>query len=150
RTSPFFAALFNGVNSHCLDYDDMHVGMNGHPGVAIFPALTAVAESRRLSGASLITGFALGAEVACRLGVALSPSHYDIGWHATSTLGIFGAALGAGKMIGLDAAGLSQAMGLAGTQSSGMQLTFGTMGKPLNAGHASACGLSSALLAEQG
>ena len=137
RAMPVFAALANGITSHVLDYDDMHVAMNGHPGVAVFPALLAIVESERLGGEALLRGFAVGAEVCCRLGLAMSPGHYDVGWHATSTIGIIGAAAAIGNVLALDPKSICRAISLATTQASGMQCMFGTQGKPFNIGHAS-------------
>lgn len=148
--SPYFAALGNGMVSHCLDYDDMHVGMNGHPGAAVFPALLAVVEAEALPGEALLRGFAVGAEVCCRLGVGLSPGHYDAGWHATSTVGGIGAAMAVASAKSLDAATIGHAVGLAATQASGMQRTFGSFGKSFNVGQASAGGVTAVELAIAG
>jgi len=85
-----------------------------------------------------------------RVGLGARRIHYDRGWHATSTLGKFGATAGAGKILGLSVEGLVNAFGLAGTQAGGLRQVFGTMGKPFHAGKASMDGALSALLAQKG
>src|SRR5207249_4658361 len=97
------AALVNGAIGHALDYDDVNLAMPGHPSVAILPALLALAEQRRSSGREIIAAFVAGYETACRIGVALRPGHYDLGFHATGTVGAFGAAAACARLLGLDA-----------------------------------------------
>src|SRR3954469_7425091 len=86
------AALVNGAIGHALDYDDVNLAMPGHPSVAILPGLIALAETRRSSGRDVIVAFVAGYETACRIGMAIRPGHYGRGFHATATVGCFGAA----------------------------------------------------------
>jgi 2-methylcitrate dehydratase PrpD len=86
--------LLNGAAGHALDYDDVNLSMPGHPSVAILPGLIALAESQRACGRDLVTAFVAGYETACRLGAALSPGHYDRGFHSTGTIGSFGSRRG--------------------------------------------------------
>src|ERR1043165_6820452 len=86
------AALVNGAIGHALDYDDVNLAMPGHPSVAILPGLLALAEARHSSGREVIAAFVAGYETACRIGSALRPGHYNLGFHATGTVGSFGAA----------------------------------------------------------
>ena len=86
------AALVNGAASHALDYDDVNAAHTGHPSVAIIPALLALAEHRGSSGAEFFEAFTAGYETICRLGRLVNPDHYERGFHATATLGAFGAA----------------------------------------------------------
>jgi len=86
------AALVNGAIGHALDYDDVNLAMPGHPSVAILPGLLALAEQRRSSGRDVIAAFVAGYETACRIGMALRPGHYNLGFHATGTVGAFGCA----------------------------------------------------------
>src|SRR5260370_5969050 len=122
---------------HALDYDDVNLAMPGHPSVAILPALLALAEQRRSAGREVIAAFVAGYETACRIGTALQPGHYNLGFHATGTVGVFGAAASCAHLLGLDAAMTAQALGIAGTQASGLKSQFGTMCKPFHAGKAS-------------
>jgi 2-methylcitrate dehydratase PrpD len=78
------------------------------------------------------------------------PSHYDVGWHITGTAGVFGAAAAAGRLLGLDVAQLTHALGIAATTSSGLREMFGSMCKPFHPGWAARNGLTAALLAQQG
>jgi 2-methylcitrate dehydratase PrpD len=97
------AALINGAASHALDFDDVNLAMPGHPSVVILPALLALAEERGSSGAAVLTAFVAGYELECRLGRVLAPGHYDVlGFHATATIGSFGAAAACANLLGLD------------------------------------------------
>src|SRR5712691_897451 len=131
------AALVNGAIGHALDYDDVNLAMPGHPSVAILPGLLALAEERHSSGRDVIAAFVAGYETCCRIGMALRPGHYNIGFHATGTVGAFGAAAACARLLGLDAAATAQALGIAGTQAAGLKSQFGTMCKPFHAGKAS-------------
>src|SRR5206468_2695106 len=86
------AALANGVAAHALDYDDVQASLSGHPSVPVLPAILALAEHARRPGAELLTAFVVGVEIEAKIGRAFNPAHYEVGWHATSTLGVFGAA----------------------------------------------------------
>ncbi|HEY1932575.1 MAG TPA: MmgE/PrpD family protein [Acetobacteraceae bacterium] len=145
------AALANGAASHALDFDDVNMAMPGHPSVAILPALLALAEERGSSGADVLTAFVAGYELQCRIGRTIAPGHYDVlGFHATATVGSFGAAAACGHLLGLDAAHFVTALGIAGTQAAGLKSMFGTMCKPLHAGKAAYHGLLAAKLASRG
>lgn len=150
RAGPAAAALANGAASHALDYDDTHFGHIGHPSVAVVPAALALAETRGVQGAQLLQALAVGLETACRLGAWLGRSHYEAGFHQTGTSGAFGATAAAGRVLGLDAGQMAQALSLAATRAAGLKSQFGTMGKPLNAGFAAEVGVVCALLAEAG
>jgi len=150
KTNVLFASLVNGSLSHALDFDDVHIDSFAHPSVTLAPAVLAVAEQKRASGKELITAFVLGFEAETRVGAAAGRTHYDKGWHATSTTGRFGAAAGAAKILGLDAAQIVNAIGIAGTQSGGVRQVFGTMCKPFHAGKAAMDGVLAALLAGKG
>jgi 2-methylcitrate dehydratase PrpD len=101
-----------------------------------------------VSGADLLHAFILGVEVECRIGNAVYPNHYDVGWHITGTAGVFGAAAAAGKLLGLDEQRMTWALGIAGTQSSGFREMFGTMCKSFHPGRAAQNGLAAAFLAQ--
>ncbi|MCE0506677.1 MmgE/PrpD family protein [Roseivivax sp. GX 12232] len=148
--APRAAALANGAVSHALDYDDTHFGHIGHPSVAVMPAALALAETRGASGGDLLAALGYGLETACRIGDWLGRAHYEAGFHQTGTSGAFGAAVAAGRLIGLDAAGMEAALALTATRAAGLKSQFGTMGKPLNAGFAAEVGVTCALLAEAG
>jgi len=144
------AALVNGAIGHALDYDDVNLAMPGHPSVAILPALLALAEERHSPGREIIAAFVAGYETACRVGSAMKPGHYNLGFHATGTVGAFGAAAACARLLGLDGATTAQALGIAGTQAAGLKSQFGTMCKPFHAGKAAQSGLLAARLAARG
>jgi len=149
KDSMLNAALINGSASHALDFDDVHFQMMGHPTVPVMPALLALAEERNSSGRDFLTAFIAGFEAECRIGSSVFPMHYQQGYHATSTIGRFGAAVACAKLLGLDTKRMNYSIGLAGTQSAGLKQVFGTMTKPFHAGKAAMDGLLAALLAEK-
>ena len=150
RIDIMHASLLNGIASHVFDFDDTHLKTIIHPAGPVASAILALGEHRRISGKDFLHAFILGIEVECRIGNAVYPEHYDVGWHITGTAGVFGAAAACGKLLGLDAQKMVWALGIAGTQSSGFREMFGTMCKPFHPGRAAQNGLVSALLAEQG
>jgi 2-methylcitrate dehydratase PrpD len=150
RTDPLHAALFNGISSHIFDFDDTHLRTVIHPAGPVASALLAFAEYQPVSGAAFLNALVLGIEVECRIGNAVYPEHYDIGWHITGTTGVFGAAAAIGKLLGLDAQRLSWAFGLAATQPVGLREMFGTMTKSFHPGRAAQNGFTAALLAASG
>ena len=150
RVSVQQAALVNGAASHALDYDDVQMTMSGHPTVPVAPALLALAEARQSPGRDVIAAFVAGIEMECRVGALVMPGHYRTGWHATGTLGTFGAAAACCHLLALDQDQWQTAMGIAGAQAAGLKAMFGTMCKPLHAGKAAANGLLAATLAQRG
>jgi len=150
RTTPTFATMINGAASHALDYDDVNKRLHGHPTVPVVPALLAIAEQSGASGRAVLEAFAVGYEVECLIGEMMGLAHYDHGWHATATIGTFGAAAGAARLLGLNAEQAVMAMGIAATQAAGLKSMFGTMCKPLHAGKAAMNGLMAARWAGRG
>ena len=130
-----------------LDFCDTHVPTVIHPTAPLAPALLALGELQRVSGRDFILAFVLGQEVECRIGLAMSPSHYNRGWHITATCGVFGAAAGSGKLLALNAAQMVWALGIAATQPAGLCECLGTPAKSVGVGNAARNGLWSALLA---
>lgn len=88
--------------------------------------------------------------MACRIALSVHPWHYDAGWHITGTVGGFGAAAAASRLLGLDEQRTAEALGLAGTHAAGVRDAFGTNGKALHAGHAATSGLRAAFLTRAG
>lgn len=147
---PSDAILVNGAAGHALDFDDVNRTMHGHPTVAVLPAVltAAVVEGRSLEDA--LRSFVIGYEIACRVGDMTGDGHYDAGWHATATVGTFGAAAGVSHLLGLDAERTAHALGIATTLASGLKSQFGTMCKPLHAGRAAQNGTRAARWAARG
>jgi 2-methylcitrate dehydratase PrpD len=150
RIDALSAAFLNAASANVYDFCDTHLRTVIHPTAPVAPALLALAEMRQVSGPDLLLAFVLGNEIQARIGLAISPSHYSKGWHITSTCGVFGAASGAGKLLGLDERQMVWALGTASTQSSGLCECLGTPAKSVSVGNAARNGLWSARLAEKG
>jgi 2-methylcitrate dehydratase PrpD len=150
RFDALTAACINGASSNRLDFDDTHLRTVIHPSVPVASTLIALAEYRSLTGAEFLHAFVLGVDVECRIGNAISPEHYERGWHVTATCGVMGAAAAAAKALKLDPQHTAWALGIAATQASGLMEMLGTMCKSYNMGHASRNALSAALLAAAG
>ncbi|MCA0326501.1 MAG: MmgE/PrpD family protein [Proteobacteria bacterium] len=144
------SALLNGTAIHALDFDDMHLASSMHPSAPVFGAALAVASHTGASGRTFLRACALGLEISTRIGGAVNPPHYSAGWHATGTLGHFGATIASGLLLKLSRPEFVHALGIAGTHAAGLKASFGTMAKPLHAGHAARNGVMAALLAKRG
>lgn len=144
-------ARATGLAAHALDYDDVDDATISHPSAAMVPALLAVGAARGASGADVVTAFHRGLVVGRLLGAAVGVrSHYEAGWHTTSTLGTVAAAAAVGSVMELDADRMRAAVGIAGSLAQGSRQNFGTMTKPLHAGAAAHNAVFAASLAEQG
>ena len=150
RSDALSVAAINGLISNILDFDDTHLRTVIHPSVPVAAALTALAERTPVTGAQLLHAFILGVEVECRIGNAISPEHYDAGWHVTSTCGIFGAAAACAKLLDLNPQQVCWAFGLAANQAAGTTGAHGSMSKSWNMAGAARNGLLSAMLASKG
>ncbi|QPZ38428.1 MmgE/PrpD family protein [Paramicrobacterium chengjingii] len=153
RVSVTNAALVNGMAIHAFELDDLHRDSIVHPGSVVVSAALAAARLRSapVSGRSLLTAMVAGYEAAARVGRSMGAAHLVHGWHPTGTHGTFGAAVAAGSILGLNPKRMLNAMGTAGSQSSGlMSSQFSSMVKRYHAGHAAQAGLMSALLADRG
>ncbi len=151
--SPAGAALVNATLAHSLDFDDTHATAVVHPGSPVIPAALAAAGMVGASGAVAMAGIVAGYEVALRLALALpAGAHYDRGFHPSATCGAFGAAAAAGRVFGLDAAGIASALGIALSQSAGSLqfLANGAWTKRFQVGWSSMAGLVAATLAREG
>jgi 2-methylcitrate dehydratase PrpD len=142
------AALINAMSSLVLDFDDAHSGEKIvlHPAGPVGPAAIALAERQGATGRELLHAFLLGIEVECRIGNAVYPSD-NVGWYLTSTMGAFGAAACAGRLLRLNEQQMTWALGLAAAQAAGLRATHGTMTKSFSPGRAASSGVLAALLA---
>ncbi len=151
QTAPLQDALVaNGTAGHGLDYDDVCWGMDGHPSVTLVPALLGVGELEDVSGRELIKAYVIGFEAECHLAGPISPGHYERGWHATSTFGVFGAAAATASLLDADWEASKNALNVAASMPSGLKRNFGSMTKPLHVGHAVRSGVTAAMLATEG
>ena len=150
RLDAMGAAFVNTIAANLLDYDDTHLRTVIHPTAPVAPPVLALAERHGLSGAAVLHALILGAEVECRIGLAVSPAHYARGWHITSTCGVFGAAAACSRLLGLSAAQTAAALGIASSQSAGTVENLASSGKNVSMGNAARNGLLAALLAQEG
>lgn len=144
------AALINGTAGHALDYDDVNPLLGGHPSVPTIPVALALGELLGLSGRDVLAAIVVGIEVETAVGSMTGTSHYEKGFHNTSTIGIFGAAATAAWLLKLNEQTTRAALGLAASQAAGLKCNFGTMTKPFHAGMAATNGLRAARLAARG
>jgi 2-methylcitrate dehydratase PrpD len=152
KTSPQYAALVNGTMGHGFELDDFHGKSFLHPGAVVIPAALAMAENWGSDGKQFLTAVVMGYEVMIRVGLAVGISHNFRGFHPTGTTGPFGSAAAAGKVMGLAENGLLDALGSAGSLSSGIKefAVTGSMIKRYHAGKAAENGVVTALLASRG
>src|ERR1700693_5346095 len=150
RVDVLHAALLNGIGSHVLDFDDTHIETAIHPAAPVAPAILALAEHRGVSGRDFMAALVIGIETEFRIGMAVTPAHYKVGWHITGTAGVFGSAAAAGRLLGLSEQQMCWALGLAAAQPVGLQEMFGSMTKSFHPGRAAQNGLTAALLAQRG
>jgi 2-methylcitrate dehydratase PrpD len=134
----------NGVSIHADDFDDTQLaaakdrvyGLLCHPTVSVLPPAFAIAEHGGVSGKDWTLAYHVGVEVECKIAEAVSPRHYNDGFHTTGTCGSFGSAAACAKLRGLDASQTAIALGVAASEAGGLRENFGSMTKPFHAGHA--------------
>jgi 2-methylcitrate dehydratase PrpD len=151
-TSAWDAALANGAYAHALELDDDHRVAVLHPGAVVVPAALAACEAAGASGETFLHALLAGYEVTCRLGEVFRGSQFHHGVHPTALCGVFGAAAAAGVAFGLDRDAFVRALGIAGTQASGLTewRADGSWIKRLHPGRAAHSGVLAARLAQEG
>jgi len=153
RASVFNAALINGTMSHAIEMDDVHKRSKCHAGAVIIPTALTLGEIKNISGKKILLSIILGYEIIFRIGMGIgATSHRLKGWHATSTCGTFGSAAVASKILDLNLKQIISALGIAGTQSSGLWAFTedGATNKKFHSGHAAQCGILAAILSAGG
>src|SRR3989442_1719381 len=152
------AAIPNGASGQAMDYDDTQLsttpdrtfGLLTHPTLSPMSAALAVSERMGLSGATFLEAFLVGFEVECKIAEAIDPKHYNGGFHSTGTIGTFGAAAAAAKLMNLPPAQVRHMLTIASSMSSGVRVNFGSMTKPLHSARAAENGVVAAELASRG
>ena len=146
------AALANGTQVQGFELDDVHRAGVLHVGSVVLPPLIAISEIKPgMTGKAFLTAAVAGYEIGPRVGLCMRPEHIAQGWHSGATLGVFSAAAGAARALNLDVDKTVHALGIAGTQTSGlMAAQYGAMVKRMHSGRAAQSGLYGALLAESG
>lgn len=156
RAPARFAALCNGTSIHADNFDDTNpqadAARNGgiHATGPVLATALALGESLNIDGRELMTAYHVGVEIACKLSHAIDQRHYSDGFHTTGTLNAFGCAATAGRIIGLDESGISDALAFAASAASGIRRNFGSIVEVLHAGHAAECGVAAADFAARG
>ena len=144
------AAFINCAAANVYDFDDTHFPTIIHPTAPVAAALFALAETRSISGAALLEALVIGIEVECRIGLAMSPFHYEHGWHITSTCGVFGAAAATARILGFGADKAIAALANASATASGLVHTLGTSSKSIGVGSCARNGVLASILAARG
>ena len=152
KFNPMYAALINGLTGHSQDYDDDHREGTQHSSVAVLPAVLALAEKYGKSGAEALLAYIIGSDVTIRAGEAFNGTSYYAGWHLTGTCGVFGAAAGASKIMGLDVKQFVNALGLAGSEAGGIGEfnSCGAWTKRFHAGQSAMDGVLAAYMGKAG
>ncbi len=149
---PDMAAFVNGAMSHALDFEDTHDGGLVHPtGTALFAALAVAEDLNHVSGKALITAVAAGADLTCRLALAMDDETRH-GWSIRPLLGAYGAAAAAGRLYQLTAEQMVQAFAFAfcqATSSSGFMAYSASHMREIRDAFAARAGVSSAQLAQR-
>ncbi|MCZ6881907.1 MAG: MmgE/PrpD family protein [Gammaproteobacteria bacterium] len=140
-----------GALTHITETDDLHRASVTHPGCVVVPAALCLGEQTGASAEKILRAIVHGFEAMCRIGAAVGPTHYKV-WHNTATCGPYGSAMAAATLLDLDLEATVNALGNAGTQSSGFWqfIETGAMSKHLHAGRACESGLLAAELAAWG
>ena len=150
RIAPPDAALLNTVAGHAIDYDDVHETDGLHLNSPILSAAFAVADETGATLGDVFEATVVGMDVTnavCRL---LTRGHTRRNWHTTATLSVYGAAVAAGRLLGLNEQQMRCAFGIAASCSAGLLANLGTMTKPLQVGYAAQRGVEAAILAGSG
>ena len=151
------AALVNGTLAHSLDFDDTHLPSVLHPSASVIPGTIAQAQAVNASGEEVILAAALGLELCVRIGMggylkSDGNIFFNKGWHATSICGAIAVAGLSAKLLKLDKKGISDAMSIAASMSSGIIEANRSGGsvKRLHCGWAAHSGIIAASLAQGG
>jgi 2-methylcitrate dehydratase PrpD len=144
------AAWMSGVATHILDYDDVQTTMGGHPTSTLLPVVLSLGFALGSSGEEVIRAVVLATELDARLGRAMNPAHYGVGWHPTDVIGSLGTAFASAILLSLDVDTTCAAIGMAASYAAGSKANFGTTTKSLHAGLAARAGVESALLTQNG
>ncbi len=151
KATAAYAAYANGTFGHSCEYDDAHWSC-GHPGVCVIPAVLALAEREGSDGKAILTAIVAGYQAMVWSMGPINRRTLDIGWHGMKVGGVFGAAAGAAKILGLDLLQTANALAVAGSDASGTMEYDQSGGevKRFHAGMATRAGLEAAILAKAG
>lgn len=142
------AALINGFNAHSIELDDGQRFAMIHLGASVISAINAASADYEFSQEAYLTGIIMGYESACRVSIAMQPSHKNLGYHAAGTCGTIGSAVGAAFALGMNANQLKRVISIAAGSSAGMleMQEQRSEVKPYNIGRAAMDGLTAAYM----
>src|SRR6202163_4794587 len=151
KLTPRFAAFANGLAIHVEDFDDTQLavakdrvyGLLTHPSAPVLPAALALSEGAPTNAKDFLVAYHLGVEVECKVAEAISPRHYQDGFHSTGTCGVYGSTTACARLRNFDEAQIARAYGIAASQAAGLRENFGTMMKSFHAGHSAEVGIFS-------
>ena len=148
KTDGKTAALVNGFNAHCLELDDGQRFAMIHLGASVISAINAAQNEYGFSDDAYKVGIIMGYEAACRIAIAMQPSHKNRGYHAAGTCGTIGSAVGAAFAMGMDKQQMKRVLTIAAGSSAGMLeiQEQGSEVKPYNVGRAAMDGLTAAYM----
>ena len=141
-TSAANAAFVNGISSHALDFDDSHPSVRGHASASLVPSVLAVGETAGASGLEVLAAYAIGVEIAGKIGRAYGHGLVRGGWHPTAVVGMLASTAAVARLSGQDAVTLQTAWGIVGSEIGGLVRNFGTMTKPFHVGRAARSAVS--------
>ncbi|MGO7042145.1 MmgE/PrpD family protein [Rhizobium acaciae] len=151
RCRPSDAVLLNAMAAHLDDFDDDEAVISiAHVTVPTMAAALAAAGVVNCSGKKVLDGYMSGVETMVALGELLNPEHYMLGWHASATIGVFGAAMASARILRLTTEQMATALSFAVTASSGTRSAFGSSAKPWQVAAAARNGFVSSQLAKAG
>lgn len=152
RLAPRDAMLMNGLLIHGLDYDDTHAAGVIHATASTFPCALGTAALAGADGEALLAAYVAGMEVGARLASVAKGGFHQVGFHPTGLVGAFACTLVAGRLLGLNAAQLASAQGIALSMGSGSLefLQDGAWTKRMHPGWAAGAGLTAATMARHG
>ncbi|WP_420392982.1 MmgE/PrpD family protein [Acuticoccus sp.] len=146
------AALVNGTLIHGLDYDDTHSEGVVHASASALPVALGVGEAARSTGREALLAYLIGIEASARLGAAAGGAFHQRGFHPTGVVGIFGAALAAGRLRDATPAAMAAAQGVALSMAAGSLefLEDGSWTKRMHPGWAASSAITALELARNG
>lgn len=146
------AALVNGALAHEFEFDDTHNETAIHVSSPVVVTALALGEQLHARGRDVVAAVAAGNEVVCRIGVVAPGEFYKSGFHPTGIVGTFGATAAACRLLGLDAAATANALGIAGSMTSGSMESWsdGASAKSLHPGWSAHAAITAATLAAAG
>ena len=142
------AALINGFNAHALELDDGQRFAMIHLGASIISSIKAAADDMPIDDEQFRVGIIMGYEAACRVAIAMQPSHKNRGYHTAGTCGTIGCAVGVAFALGMDKAQVKRVLTSAAGSAAGMLEIQEQKSeiKPYNVGRAAMDGLTAAYM----